>query len=84
VSVDVSTPEARLQRVLEDLSELRAEWERLGKPSVAQGSSGGVIPHPLIGMIRRAESLAFKMQRRIDGARVGRPRGSASAPDRVA
>lgn len=82
MATDVSTPEARLERVVEDLQLMREEWIAMGRPSTAQGSSGGVIPHPLIGMIRRAEAMALRMQLRIDGVGPGRRRGQGSAPDR--
>jgi hypothetical protein len=40
------------------LTLLVAEWERLGRPLLAEGSKGQVVGHPLLGEMRAAERLA--------------------------
>jgi len=78
---DVKTPEGRLAAVLEDLEQMRREWEALGSPLLSPGSKSQLIEHPLLGMVRRTEWLAYRMERRK--APIGRPLGAQSAADRV-
>ena len=56
--------ELAYQRAVERVEVLVAEWERLGQPPKAEGGSTGraLVPHPLIGAIQEAESLANRLR----------------------
>ncbi len=71
-------------------AQLRAEWEKDGRPLTAEGSMRQPIPHPLVKMIADADRDAAKYAAAVGldaGAlqkkgRSGRPVGATSAPDR--
>lgn len=61
---DLKTPEGRLEAVLEDVEKMRTEWDELGSPMTMTGSKGQPVEYPLVRMIRQAEQLAYRMERR--------------------
>lgn len=83
VSEDAQTryevAKARRERLLE-------EWERLGKPVLVESSrTGRPLPHPLLRALNDVDVLCARLERELRGpARVGRPSGATSAPDRAA
>lgn len=81
---DLSTPEGRLQAVVEDLMAFREEWEKQGSPALTKGSMGQKVPHPLIKLIRDAERAVHMLSQPAAARRGGRPAGASSAPDRKA
>jgi hypothetical protein len=58
-------------RAYEDANErlevLKAEWERLGRPILAEGGSTGRVPvvHPLLKAINEAEVIADRLRERV-------------------
>jgi len=72
----------RLEAAVSDLQRFRDEWEALGSPSLSEGSTGQLVPHPLIKLIRDAERAVELLSRPAAAKRGGRPAGSSSAPDR--
>jgi hypothetical protein len=50
---------------------LQAEWERLGQPLLAHGSTGQEVPHPLLRAINTAELVADRLRRRLLPAHRG-------------
>ena len=65
---------------------LRKTWDEMGKPTTTKGGSTGKqdIVHPLVREIQDAETLADRfLQRVVEKRPIGRPRGSASSPDRA-
>lgn len=81
---EVSTREQRLEALIVDLDQMRAEWDKLGRPLLVRTASLDMRPHPLVKMIREAEEMIERMSRPVEAARGGRPTGAVSAPDRVA
>jgi phage terminase small subunit len=71
---------------------LRREWVRLGRPVLAEGSSGQPVEHPLLGAMRDqarhlaafAESLLLTPKARASARRAGWAKGNARSPDRQA
>jgi phage terminase small subunit len=71
---------------------LRAEWVRLGRPTLAEGSSGQPVEHPLLGAMRdqgrhvaaMAESLLLTPKARASARRAGWAKGNARSDDRQA
>ena len=79
----------RYARAVDLADELRREWDDHGRPKLYTASNGNLIPHPLIKMVREAESDAARFGKalKLDPASVkrsttGRPPGSTSAADR--
>ena len=70
-----------------DLARFRAEWEALKPPcpSLAPGSTGQLVPHPYVKLIRDAERAVVALSGGLSASksRGGRPVGAQSAPDRV-
>jgi hypothetical protein len=71
----------------------RRRWEDEGRPMSSRGSIGQEVEHPLIRTMDRLDASAARFGARLgldpeSAGRmrrgVGRPVGSASAPDRVA
>lgn len=61
---------------------IEAEWIRAGEPLLAD-NRGVPYPHPLVKMLEDADKLCDRLLKTVRPARpVGRPAGSASAPDR--
>lgn len=79
---DVSTREGRLAALVEDLQQMRAEWEALGRPTMTEGARGNLKTHPLVTMLRETEEMVERMSRPLTSG-AGRPAGAQSAPDRV-
>jgi hypothetical protein len=73
---------ARLEAAVSDLASMRAQWESLGSPLFTEGSSGQLVPHPLVRMIREAERAVEMLSKPAAAQRGGRPVGASSAPDR--
>lgn len=79
---DVSTREGRLAALIEDLQQMRDEWDALGRPTMTEGARGNLKTHPLVTMLRETEEMAERMSRPLTFG-AGRPAGAQSAPDRV-
>jgi len=79
---DMQSASDRLSAATADLQRFRDEWESLGSPSMALGSMGQQVPHPLIKLIREAERAVEMLSRPAAAKRGGRPVGASSAPDR--
>jgi hypothetical protein len=46
---------------LERRDEIMAEWEELGRPKLERGSTGQLIEHPLVKMLREHEVIVAKL-----------------------
>ena len=82
-------------RAFSRAAQIRRDWNELGSPTVAIGSTGQVVSHPLLAAMEKAERFAHelgaalglspqarhKLSRRTG---AGRPPGAASARDRAA
>jgi hypothetical protein len=82
LTTDVFSSQGRLDAALADLERFRIEWESEDCPSLAEGSMGQQVPHPLIKLIRDAERAVEMLSRPAAAKRGGRPAGKSSAPDR--
>ena len=62
-----------------------AEWEGLGEPLVIEHVNGLVGVHPSLKVLIDCEAHADRLMKSLGSrqARIGRPVGSSSAPDRV-
>lgn len=82
----------RYARAVERSHRVQAEWEGLGRPTLARGSMGQRVEHPLMKMIREherevsvlAKHVGLEPASRARRPAAGRPTGAASAPDRAA
>lgn len=81
----------RYGRAVDDVAQLRAEWEECGKPGLAFGSKEQLVQHPLVIAVREAEEHAAKMADRLGlslsarasiARRTGHPSGVGQADDR--
>ena len=52
--------ETAYEAAIERLESLCAEWERLGRPGTAAGSTGQLVAHPLLRAIIDADVLAAR------------------------
>ena len=57
-----------------------AEWERLGRPVLAEWSKGQTVPHPLLAEIRAADRLADHLRRRLARTHSGPAPGAVVRP----
>jgi hypothetical protein len=79
----MSSPAERLEAAIDDLQRFRDEWERLECPSMIEGSMRSMVAHPLIKMIRDAETAIVKLSSPAAAkSKGGRPPGAQSSPDR--
>jgi hypothetical protein len=73
----------RLAAAEADLQRFRDEWEALGCPSMTTGSTGQLVPHPYVKLIRDAERAIVALSAAPAAKnKGGRPTGAQSAPDR--
>lgn len=84
MSNDMAVSADRLDAAVADLQRFRDEWQALGCPSLAEGSMGQQVAHPLIKLIRDAERAVELLSRPAAAKRGGRPVGASSAVDRRA
>lgn len=81
--LDMASAADRLAASEADLQRFRDEWEALGRPSMTEGSTGQLVPHSYVKLIRDAERVIVALS---GSAAVknkgGRPPGTQSAPDR--
>jgi hypothetical protein len=50
--------ETAYEAAIERLAGLCAEWDKLGRPGLAAGSTGQLVAHPLLRAIADAEAVA--------------------------
>jgi len=80
----------RYARAVDLAEELRAEWIDYGRPKLYTVNNGTLVPHPLVKMLREAETDAARFGRAlklepaaVKRSTIGRPPGAASALDRA-
>ena len=71
--------ETAYDAAIERLEVLCAEWDDLGRPGLAAGSTGQLVAHPLLRAITEAEMVAT---RRRDELRMTRSRTAKKSPRR--
>lgn len=61
---------------------LRKHWEDEGMPLYTEGSTGQLVPHPIIKMIHDAELLADRLRKNVQSKHAG-PNAKAVATAKI-